>query len=797
VVFPEPDQTSQFTLAASGSRQETVRELDSERAVLTDSVCVSPSATVGDQYTPKTAVGAQCLELLNQSAASLRRLSFSPSVHTQTEDPAGVKISSAVWVNETSDASLFPLNQRRVSQEGTGRAVPGDTAVTRFANSDRSSVDPTVRLDIFKPSTTASGQPKVRDRGSQSFLGYRETSSSYPSESSEDGSFHELGGINEEQSGPNGLVVQRVDTTILQPQQQQAPAQEVQPPPPPPPSPPGQQIPPGDNGGGREPSENSQSSDSESGTSESSSSSSSSTSFSDDEMATVGGKYVTVPTFSAGEGEDPDRWLERFEEAASYNNWNPERTLKNVYIALDGPAKAWGNRLKASAVRPTVWSPVAIAEAQTAADRAGNPDAPVVAPGPHGFREFFIEEFISATHHVSIGTKLSRRVQGPTESPVNYYHDVMDLCDKKNSLMSDKERLEYIFSGLEKELAKRIVRMKPRTPHDVLEELRAEEYAEKLVGMHSRVRGAEASVSAVSTPTYAAFERKATPEVKQPPRATAENSSSDVQELKSMVSQLIKTIAETRSSPGRRRQGRFLPNRNEKGEPRCYDCDNYGHMARDCPKKSKNQTVQPAASTSGSAQKPDSKKKEVSQITLAEIDQISVYDEQEDGSRRFRFQFNNVSADHRLLLKEMASKKMLETVELQEIGSCRKKKTSCLLDTGSDLTIVSPEWCEEMKAKVTPWEGPHLWMANATPADVIGMVEISVANERGRACGSALVMKLNGYELLMGNNFLRQFKSLSIRYHEKGHEIILGKKLPVEAAVISAKNFECKCCVEN
>ena len=209
VVFPEPDQTSQFTLAASGSRQETVRELGSERPS-ESSVCVSPSTTVDDQYTPKTAVGAQCLELLNQSAASLRRLSFSPSVHTQTKDPAGVKISSAVWVKETSDASLFQLNQRRVSQEGTGRAVPGDTAVTRFANSDRSSVDPTVRLDIFKPSTTASGQPKVRDRGSQSFLGYRETSSSYPR----------------------------------------------------------QQIPPGDNGGGREPSENSQSSDSESGTSE-------------------------------------------------------------------------------------------------------------------------------------------------------------------------------------------------------------------------------------------------------------------------------------------------------------------------------------------------------------------------------------------------------------------------------------------------------------------------------------------------------------------------------------------------
>jgi hypothetical protein len=80
-------------------------------------------------------------------------------------------------------------------------------------------------------------------------------------------------------------------------------------------------------------------------------------------------------------------------------------------------------------------------------------------------------------------------VQGVSESPVNYYHDIMDLCDKKNPNMSDKERLEYIFSGLERELAKRIVRMKPQTPADVLQELRAEEYAEKLVGTHSRVSG--------------------------------------------------------------------------------------------------------------------------------------------------------------------------------------------------------------------------------------------------------------------------------------------------------------------
>ena len=81
-----------------------------------------------------------------------------------------------------------------------------------------------------------------------------------------------------------------------------------------------------------------------------------------------------------------------------------------------------------------------------------DPAAPAIAVGPHGFREFFVEEFITAAQHVDIGIKLKRCVQSAGEPPVNYFHDVMALCDQKNPNMSDAERLEYFFAGLEQEL---------------------------------------------------------------------------------------------------------------------------------------------------------------------------------------------------------------------------------------------------------------------------------------------------------------------------------------------------------
>ena len=117
-------------------------------------------------------------------------------------------------------------------------------------------------------------------------------------------------------------------------------------------------------------------------------------------------------------------------------------------------------------------------------------------------------------------------------------------------------------------------------------------------------------------------------------------------------------------------------------------------------------------------------------------------------------------------------------MRLSETRSDKSVSTNALIDTGSNLTIVSPEWCERINAKIGPWEGPQLWMANATTASVNGVAEIEVSNSRGKAAGTALVMLMNGYDLLLGNNFLRQFGTLRIEYTTDGHQITLGEELP-------------------
>ena len=47
--------------------------------------------------------------------------------------------------------------------------------------------------------------------------------------------------------------------------------------------------------------------------------------------------------------------------------------------------------------------------------------------------------------------------------------------------MPDRNRMEYIYAGIDRELARRIIRAKPRSRAGILEELRAEEYADEMV----------------------------------------------------------------------------------------------------------------------------------------------------------------------------------------------------------------------------------------------------------------------------------------------------------------------------
>ena len=91
------------------------------------------------------------------------------------------------------------------------------------------------------------------------------------------------------------------------------------------------------------------------------------------------------------------------------------------------------------------------------------------------------------------------------------------------------------------------------------------------------------------------------------------------------------------------------------------------------------------------------------------------------------------------------------------------------------MSVITPELCQDLNLTVTSWTGPALILANGSPATLVGAVQITVENPRGRASGSAIVMTMDGMSLLLGNDFLKQFGKLEIDYRNLNPLITLGE----------------------
>lgn len=57
----------------------------------------------------------------------------------------------------------------------------------------------------------------------------------------------------------------------------------------------------------------------------------------------------------------------------------------------------------------------------------------------------------------------------------------------------------------------------------------------------------------------------------------------------------------------------------------------------------------------------------------------------------------------------------------------------------------------------------------------LGVIDLRIEHDEYKATGLALVLGMNGKQLLMGNNFLKQFKRLEIQYTDGEPELSLGE----------------------
>ena len=66
-------------------------------------------------------------------------------------------------------------------------------------------------------------------------------------------------------------------------------------------------------------------------------------------------------------------------------------------------------------------------------------------PAEFGLRRVFLGEFQQENFTLFQEAKLRNRTQGIDEGTANYYYDVLDLCRIVNPVMTDANKLEYLF----------------------------------------------------------------------------------------------------------------------------------------------------------------------------------------------------------------------------------------------------------------------------------------------------------------------------------------------------------------
>ena len=189
---------------------------------------------------------------------------------------------------------------------------------------------------------------------------------------------------------------------------------------------------------------------------------SSSSASSDDSMARQ--QFEKPPIFRGLEGDDPNEWVERYEEAAAINNWDNAAKAANMIRSLEGPARKWYLNI----ARPDHWD-------DDVQQVQGGPD--VVTPG---VKSIFFQYFQPEDFGRDLEERLRRRVQGPNEPILHYYFAILDMCRMLDPNMADDDKVRHLMRGVAPRLMRDLYPRNVTTSAQFLNYARAHSHAEKL-----------------------------------------------------------------------------------------------------------------------------------------------------------------------------------------------------------------------------------------------------------------------------------------------------------------------------
>ncbi|KZS10694.1 Uncharacterized protein APZ42_024785 [Daphnia magna] len=119
---------------------------------------------------------------------------------------------------------------------------------------------------------------------------------------------------------------------------------------------------------------------------------------------------------------------------------------------------------------------------------------------------------------------------------------------------------------------------------------------------------------------------------------------------------------------------------------------------------------------------------------------------------------------------------------IKEPVFCGEVNATAVIDTGAAVTVTSPELLKKTQFVQQPWNGSGIILANGSRVMPEGAAEILVTLKNRSVKEKAIIMAMSGIELLMGNDFLKQFGSIRINYQAEKPLLTMGD---LSLAVIS------------
>lgn len=377
--------------------------------------------------------------------------------------------------------------------------------------------------------------------------------------------------------------------------------------------------------------------------------------------------------------------------------------------------------------------------------------------------------------------KLRQRVQGEEEDAASYYYDILHMCHAVNPNMPQTQQLDFLYGVLHKSLVKKIYPLKPTTCKEFLELLKLHTEASLLLDRRAWTEKSRLSASPSDPQTVAVVRQEQSAWTNTIDLGTVLAGLPDsLNDLKNASTQKKVTFGATPLNQ-RAAEGRLV----------CYNCSRNGHYARNCFSNPQSHSFR--GGRQGGPYRPATGGPPQGRLPVNYVGNGSFQEENgppqpspnppsefqhhpaqlsEQDQRQWRV--NNLSFQQEALIASIPLCMLNSSKLITETVHCGSMVVKAVVDTGAVITVISPKLLKCTQFTLESWHGPNIVLVNGATVSPIGAAYITVTLHTKIAMGTALVMQMEDIDLLLGNDFLKQFGKLHIDYQASKTLITVG-----------------------